>query len=251
MALEEVSMKRRTSFILGLGLLWVLAGVWALAAGSSVSNMLRPMLVLADVWKLAAAQQAQEPPNPPVGREMPGPGEHTGGAIVSVGVDRFTIKKADGTEQTVLVNTQTHFRQGRQQELQLEDLKPGDQIMVAGSANTNKEFVARMVRRVTQEELAQMPKPGEAVFGEIISINKDQLKVRNRMEGERVVVVNEQTTFMKEGQPITLKDLKVGDRIFARGKETNGQFVATQVVTGQSQRGGGQFRPRNEEGPPQ
>ena len=222
-------MKKRSSLILGFALLYILA------VG----------------WKLPGAQQTQGSPNPPAGREMPGQGEHTGGAIVSVGVDRFTIKKADGTEQTVLVNTQTHFRQGRQQELQLEDLKPGDQIMVTGSANENKEFVARMVRRVTQEELAQMPKPGEAVFGEIISISKDQLKVRNRMEGERVVVVNEQTTFMKEGQPITVKDLKVGDRVFATGKETNGQFIATRVATGQFQRGGGQFRPRNEEGPPQ
>ena len=223
-------MKRRTSFILGLGLLWVLAGA----------------------WRLPATQQAQESPNPPAAREGrgPGPGDRTFGTIISVGVDRLQIKKADGTVQTVLINDQTHFRQGRQQELQLEDLKPGDQLMVAGSANENKEFQARMVRRVTQAELAGMPKPGEAVFGEIVAIDKGQLRLRNRMQGERVVVVNEQTTFMKEGQPIALKDLKVGDRVFATGKETNGQFIATRVATGQFQREGGQFRPRNEEGPP-
>ena len=223
-------MKSRPSLALGLALLWVLTG-------TSI---------------LLAAPQAQEPQNPPPPpREMPGPGDRTFGTIVSVGVDRLQIKKADGTVQTVLVNDQTHFRQGRQQELQLEDLKPGDQIMVAGTANQDKEFQARMVRRVTQEELARMPKPGETVFGEIVSVNKDQLKVRNRMQGERVVVINEQTTFMKEGQPIALKDLKVGDRVFAAGKETDGQFIATRVVTGQFQRGGGQFRPRNGEGPPQ
>ena len=224
-------MKKRSSIILGLGLLLVLVGA----------------------WNLPAAQQVQETPNPPMAREGrgPGPGDRTFGTIVSVGVDRLQIKKADGTVQIVLVNNQTHFRQGRQQELHLEDLKPGDQIMVAGSANENKEFQARMVRRVTQEELAQMPKPGEAVFGEIVAVDKGQLQLRNRMQGERVVVVNEQTTFMKEGQSIDLKDLKVGDRVFATGKETNGQFIATRVVTGQFQRGGGQFRPRNEEGPPQ
>jgi len=38
---------------------------------------------------------------------------------------------------------------------------------------------------------------------------------------------------MKDGRPIALKDLKVGDRIFALGKETQGQFLATRVVTGQ------------------
>ena len=84
-------MKKRVSFILALGLLWVLAGAWELAALSNVSNMLRPMWVLAGVWKLAAAQQAQEPPNPPAAREGRGPGDRTVGTIVSVGVDRLQI----------------------------------------------------------------------------------------------------------------------------------------------------------------
>jgi len=57
---------------------------------------------------------------------------------------------------------------------------------------------------------------------------------------------------MKQGQPITLKDLKVGDRIFAVGKETDGQFVAARVFTGQMpyQRGG-EERPRNRRGAPE
>jgi len=38
---------------------------------------------------------------------------------------------------------------------------------------------------------------------------------------------------MKDGQPIALKDLKVGDRIFAVGSESQGQFLATRVMTGQ------------------
>ena len=33
------------------------------------------------------------------------------GTITSVGVDRFEIKKPDGTTQTVMVNDQTHYRQ--------------------------------------------------------------------------------------------------------------------------------------------
>ena len=229
MALEEVCMKNKLNLSLGLALLCVLAGG----------------------WNLPAAQQPQESSNQPAARGGPGPGDRTFGTIISVGVDRLQIKKADGTEQTVFVNDQTHFRAGRQQELQLEDLKPGDRIMAGGDVDQNKKFVARMVRRVTDEEMANMPKPGEAVFGELLSIDKGQLKVRNRMEGERGVLINDQTTFLKDGQPITLKDLKVGDRIFARGKETNGQFIATRVATGQFQRGGGQFRPRNGEGPPQ
>ncbi len=214
----------------------------ALTAGFALVSL------LATSGSLFATQQAQATPSLPPSREMPGRGDRAFGTVVSVGVDRFEIKKQDGTNQTILVDAQTNFREGRQQEIQLEDLKPGDRIMALGRINENKDFVARLVRRVTEEEMARMPRPGEVTFGEIVAIEKDQLKVRNRMQGDRIVVINDQTAFVREGQAITLKDLKVGDRILAFGKETNGQFVAARIMTGQFQRRG-QFRPRGEGGP--
>jgi hypothetical protein len=225
--LEEVGMKRQLPLTLGLALLGVLAATQL----------------------LPATLPAQEPLNPPPPREMPGPGGRAFGTIVSVGVDRLEIKKLDGSKQTVLVDAQTNFREGRRQEIQLEDLKPGDRIMAIGRTNENTEFVARLVRRTSDEEMARLPKPEEVAFGEIVAIGKDQLKVRNPVQGERVVGVNEQTTFTKEGQTITLNELKVGDRILAIGKETNGLFVAARVMTGRYPRSGGQFQPRREGGP--
>ena len=162
------------------------------------------------------------------------------GTITSVGVDRFEIKKMDGSTQTVMVDEHTRYRQG-QQDIQLEDLKPGDQVSVRGQANSNKEFVAEAVRRATADEMQRFQNAGERVFGAIESIDKNQLKVSNPRQGERIVLVNEQTQFMRDGQPIALKDLKVGDHIFALGKETQGQFLATRVVAGQF-RGPGQRR---------
>ena len=165
------------------------------------------------------------------------------GTITSVGVDRLEIKKMDGTAQTVMVDDQTRYRGGRrdaQKDLHLEDLKPGDHVFVQGRASDNKEFTALMVRRVTDEEIQAFS--GERAFGEIISIDGNQIKVRNPRQGEKTVVVNDQTVFMKEGQPITLKDLKVGDRIFAQGKETNGQFIAARIFTGQFRQQGQQWR---------
>jgi hypothetical protein len=157
------------------------------------------------------------------------------GTISSVGVDRFEIKKMDGSSQTILVDEQTKYQQG-QQAIQLEDLKAGDRVAIRGRTNPNKEFVALMVRRLTEQESQRFQNPGERVFGEIVSIENGQIKVQNPRQGERTIVVNEQTEFVKDGQPITLKDLKVGDRIFALGKETQGQFVARRVTTGQFRR---------------
>jgi hypothetical protein len=198
------------------------------------------------------------------------------GTITSVGVDRFEIKKPDGSTQTVMVNEQTHFRQRQQgqqqpQELQLEDLKVGDHVVVRGTPNGDKQVVAMGVNRLTPEQYQRIQSgggpgggpggpggwgpggggmaggamAGTRAGGEILSIDGNQIKVRSR-QGERTIVVNDQTTFAKEGQNITLKDLKVGDRIFAMGKETNGQFVATEVHSGRPGGGRGGFQ-----GPPQ
>ena len=197
-------------------------------------------LILIALTCCAYAVQKDEAKMPPQNtpREFAGP--PVAGTITSVGVDRLEIKKMDGSTQTVMVNERTRYRQG-QQEIQLEDLKPGDHVSVRGQANSNNEFVAEAVRRVTDEEMQRFQNAGERVFGEIVSIDKNQLKVTNPRQGERIVLVNDQTQFMKDGRPIALKDLKVGDRIFALGKETQGQFLATRVVTGQF-RGPGQRR---------
>jgi hypothetical protein len=166
-----------------------------------------------------------------------------GGTITSVGVDRFEIKKEDGTTQTVIVNDQTRFRE-QQQQLHLEDLKVGDHVFVRGQLNADKQFVAGAVMRGSGEQLRPGggqfgPNAGNRAGGEIISIEQNQIKVRGR-QGERTIVVNDQTAFMKEGQAIKLKDLKVGDRIFAIGKDVDGKFVATDVRSGRM--GGGQWR---------
>jgi hypothetical protein len=197
-------------------------------------------LILITLTSCAYAQQKDETKTPPQNtpREFAGP--PLVGTITSVGVDRFEIKKMDGSTQTVMVDEHTHYRQG-QQDIQLEDLKPGDQVMVRGQVNSNKEFVAESVRRPTADEMQRFQNAGERVFGAIESIDKNQIKVSNPRQGEKIVLVNEQTQFIKDGQPIALKDLKVGDRIFALGKETQGQFLATRVLTGQF-RGPGQRR---------
>ena len=68
-----------------------------------------------------------------------------------------------------------------------------------------------MVHRVTDQEMQRFG--GNRAFGEITSIDGNQIKVRNPRQGDKTIVVNDQTVFMKDGQPITLKDLKAGDRV--------------------------------------
>ena len=194
---------------------------------------------------LAVPQQNTQPPPPPERGPGRGPlaqAEMVMGTLASVGVDRIEVKKQDGTSQVVMVNDQTHYRQG-QQDIQMEDLKPGDHVFARGQTNDKQEFTANVVRRVTDEEMQRFQRQGNRTGGEIVAIDGNQIRLQNFRQGERIVLVNDQTTFMKDGQPITLKDLKAGDRIFAMGKETDGKFVATRIMSGQFQQGG--MRRRN------
>jgi hypothetical protein len=239
-----------------------------------------PFLLVLSLASSLAAQQNPPPQGQESGRRGMGGPPPVMGTITSVGVDRFEIKKPDGTTQTVMVNDQTRYRErveGQQQpkDLALEDLKVGDHVMVRGTPNADKQVVAMGVNRVTAEQFERFqsgggpgggqggpggggggfgggagmgPGSGEPrVGGEITAINGNQIKVQSRRGGERVIMVNDQTTFNKEGKTITLKDLKVGDRIFATGTETNGQFVATEVRSGRPGGGRGGYGG----GPPQ
>ena len=176
-------------------------------------------------------------------------GERVMGTVTSVGVDRLTIKTMDGKEQAVLVNGQTRYREGRK-DIQLEELKPGDQVFVGGSENSNHELTAMMVRRATGEEMQRSGSGGDRAFGEIVAIETGQIKLRNRIQGERVVKIDDQTTFMKEGKPSTLADLKVGDRIMAMGKDSGDGFKATQVMSDPMGQGRWRGRQGGPGGPP-
>lgn len=194
----------------------------------------------------ANAQQERTGPR----REFPGePGERVMGTLASVGVDRLTVKTMDGKEQTIMVSDQTRYREG-EKDLQLEDLKAGDRVFIRARASADHQMSALMVRRVTGDEMQRFGGQGDRAFGEIVAIEKNQLKLRNRLRGERVVIINEQTSFMKEGKPSTLADLKVGDRVMAVGKESEGGFTATRVMSGPMGPGRWSERRGEREGPP-
>jgi Domain of unknown function (DUF5666) len=220
-------------------------GVWSFAI----------LLLSIPLMAQSGGGQGQPPPPPQMregmGRRMGG--ERAGGTIVSVGVDRFELKNMRGENQTVLVNDQTRIVEGQQEnqkQLGLEDLKPGDHVMAMGNPDENKNLAASFVRRLTPEEVARMQNAGDRAFGEIVSIQGNELKIRSRFRGDQTVVVNDQTSVLKDGQAIKLSDLKVGDRIFATGKEVDGKLAAERVMTGRMRRGRGRMMPPRSDGQP-
>src|SRR5438094_9131053 len=140
---------------------------------------------------------AGAPPQTEAGQRPPRePGERAFGTVNSVGIERIEIRRMDSTAQILMVDDQTRYVEGgreAQKKLALEDLKPGDRIFVQGKTNDSKEFVASVVRRVTDQDLQRFG--GQRTGGEIASIEGNQIKVRNPWQGEKTIVINEQTTF--------------------------------------------------------
>ncbi len=213
-----------------------------------VTAILLAMFLSAGLGAGRAAVGQENPPPPPPNQQEQARGQRgqrgdrAAGTITSVGVDRFEIKRRDGQPFTIFVNDQTRYVRD-QQSLALEDLKPGDEVFVRGQTDANQQFTAGMVREITAQDRQRFIR--SRAFGRITSIEGNELKISNPREGEQVVVVNDQTRIMKDGQPAGLQDLKVGERVAAFGQHKDGKLVAERIFSGRFRRG-----PRRE-GPPQ
>jgi len=198
------------------------------------------LFLLAAATIAAAQTQDNPPPRPPDGGgqqrgERRGPG--IGGAITAISGDSLTIKTFDGRTVMVKLTDTTRYRKD-QQDAKLSDFKVGDMVMVRGEKSGDDSVVAAavmsrsgMAARMTPDQMRE--KMGkEIVAGEIKSIDGLKLTIA-RMDGEtQTITVDENTSFRKQGESVTLADLKPGDRVFARGQLKDGMFVPSVLNVG-------------------
>lgn len=217
--------KRISVLIAAIAILWGLAVVTGVASQFPSGQKENSASRRAQAGGLGDGQQAQ--------RTRPQP---VTGTVTTVGVDQLQIKTRDGKTVTVKVRDTTRFRDG-QREIQLEDVKPGDHAVVMGQASGPEEMIGFMVRNGAAGQMAAFQK-GDRTLGRIVSINGNEVSIENPFQGQQVVEVTNQTEFSRDGQTITLKDLKIGDGMMAIGERKNGKFVAQRVFTGNMRRGG-------------
>lgn len=225
-----------------------------------------------DAQQSQSGTQQEGQSGPPGARgHFGGPRGGAFGTVQSVGVNQLVIKRQDGSTTTVQVNSETKFLD-RNKAIELEDLKPGDRVIVRAHAPLNESNGAAAPEGAAPNAAAA---PGTAAalavilaasvmrvpagmggaynapraFGRITAISENQLTVQNR-QGQQVIVITSNTQLVKDGQAATLKDLKVGDRVMALGQESNGQFMASRIMSGEFRRGGQGFGGQGPGGPP-
>jgi len=182
-------------------------------------------------------QGDQAPPHPP---RRGGEGRFQGvvGTITAIDKNQLMLKTAAGKAVTVNLSAVTRYRKDRQPAA-LADLKVGDMVMVGGEPAGENGWNARFV--TTGSGAGPQMREGlgkQFIAGEIKAIEGTSLTIM-RVDGQtQTIQVDENTSFRKQRESITLADFKPGDRVFGRGELKNGVFVAAVLNVGNPQQVG-------------
>jgi Domain of unknown function (DUF5666) len=211
-----------------------------------------PILIAGALGLLITAGMAQDAaPAPQAGNQQdttrePRRRPDVMGTISAINGQTLTIKNPEGRDVTVTVTDSTRFMKDRQL-AKLADFKVGDMAMVRGHSTGADAWQAEFLgsrsagsggpgpNGFSQGGFAQdMGK--KFIVGEIKSIDGTHLTIA-RMDGQtQTIAVDENTSFKKEGESITLADFKAGDHVFGPGELKDGTFVATKLMIGDMRR---------------
>ncbi|HEX5235803.1 MAG TPA: DUF5666 domain-containing protein [Silvibacterium sp.] len=156
------------------------------------------------------------------------------GDITAISGDRITMKTDEGETYSVSTGPNTRFRKQRDL-IKLSDLHVGDMIAAVGDKDTKaKTLGAMFVMFIDREQYQKM----RADFGKtwtagvVQSVDGTNIIVKRPDNVVQTIAVDENTSFRRHREDITLPDVRAGDNISAHGALQNGSFLATVVNVG-------------------
>jgi hypothetical protein len=215
------------------------------------------------------------------GGGMMGMGRGTVGTVTEVAPDHYTIKTELGETYTVHYSANTRImkqppgqpRRGLGQSqgqgpgdgvertpptpIKPTDIKVGDVIAASGEVDANAKSVGAVFVMLVDPERAKEMRAMEANYGKtwlmgrVTAINEAKVTLQGGPDNAaHSFVADENTTFRKRRDPITLGDIQVGDMVRAEGAVKDGTFVATTVAVMTPQPNGGPNHGARVEGQP-
>lgn len=179
-----------------------------------------------------------------------GLGSAVHGAVTAVNGGEFTIKTEQGETYKVATGPNTRIMKDRQP-IKSSEIHAGDVIMTGGEVDEKAHTVGAVFLAVLNADQVQQMKKAQADFGKtwtagkITAINDLNLTIQRPDKVAQTVAVDENTSFQKHRESITLADIKVGDTITVRGALQNKVFLATQLAVVEP----GQHGPRGDGAP--
>lgn len=230
-------------------------------------NVSRLSLPLAFLLVTAPTVIAQNPPSPDSSAPSPergrraGRGQWGGGGMMGRGVmgsvteitpDHFTIKTESGDLYTIHYSVNTRImkapkrpekdQQDSERYLGLPitikptDIKVGDAIGASGEMDPAAKSVGAIVIFQVDPETAKRMRQMQANYGKtwlmgrVTAINEVNVTIQGGPDNAtHTFTADENTTFRKRRDPITLADIQPGDMVRVEGEMKNNTFVATTV----------------------
>lgn len=194
--------------------------------------------ILASTILGASLARAQETP-PENGREGgPGIGAWAGhgvrGTVTAVSGNDITVKTEEGGTYKIETSANTRIRKEREP-VKLADIHVGDMVGAAGDLDEKAKTVGAVIVIVidkAQYEKAKADFGKTWVAGAVQSIEETKITIKRPDNVVQTILVDENTSFRRHRESITLADIKTGDNISARGALQNGTFVATVLTVG-------------------
>ena len=226
-----------------LALALLLASTNLLAA----QNPLNPL----DTQQSPSATQDQR--GPWAGRGMMGgfAGGGFAGAVTEIAPDHFTVKTESGDLYTVHYSVNTRImkappRPANQQDrdrfvglpvsIKASDIKVGDTIAASGEIDAAAKSVGAVAIIQLDPETVRRMRQMRANYGKtwlmgrVSAINETNVTIEGGPDNAtHTFSADENTTFRKRRDPITLADIHPGDMVRVEGEIKNNVFVATSV----------------------
>jgi Domain of unknown function (DUF5666) len=201
--------------------------------------LLAILLTLLPVW-------GQKPEGP--SRENLPPGDNVVGKVTSAGKDSLIIAPlAGGDPITVKIGENTQVSKAREP-IKIEDVKMDDIIFARGELKNNVMQAGRIavVNPQMVQKFGQGGMSGPMAFnredlgkkfiaGEVKAINETRITVARPDNQSQDIEVDENTSFKRGNESITLPDIKVGDFVRGPGELKNGVFVPKELMVGRPQ----------------
>jgi hypothetical protein len=177
-------------------------------------------------------------------------GHGISGTVTGAATDHYTIKTDAGETYVVHISANTRIlkqtaqRRGEggeggrtpPQELKPTDIKAGDAIMAVGETDATVKTVGAALILLIDPERAKQMREMQANYGKIwlmgkvTAINETRVTLLGTVDNvAHAFQADENTTFRKHREPITLADVQVGDMVRVEGAVKDGIFVAATV----------------------
>jgi hypothetical protein len=197
------------------------------------------ILLLAAAVSLPFAYGQNAPPQGPAqgqGQAMGGvfAGHGVRGTVTAISGNDISVKTEKGDVYKIETGPNTRFRKEREQ-IKISDIHVGDMVGAAGDLDDKGKTVGAVVVMVIDKEQYEKARAdfGKTwTAGAIQSIDETKITIKRPDNVVQTIVVDENTSFRKRRDSITLADIKVGDNVNARGAVQNGNFVATVLNVG-------------------